>query len=314
MTWVKLGEQGNNAGRIFNLNSTDWRTTHAQVPTPLVLKDRIRVYYACRSNGMSFPAFFDLSLDLKTILDVHETSVIESGKPGMFDSDGVMPSCIFTQDRLPLMYYIGWNEKSKTARYHNAIGMAVTVDGINFQRVADGPIMDRTMKEPGLCVMPFVMHDGGVLRMWYQSATAWHDIDGKYEPVYVIKYAESADGINWNRLSLTCVAPVDEFEAFSRPCVIKKSDGYHMMYCYRGSKDYRGGEGSYRIGYAHSKDGITFNRMDEKCDLELGEDGEWDSQMQCYPYVIELNGKFVMFYNGNDFGQTGIGIAVWEDA
>jgi hypothetical protein len=34
--------------------------------------------------------------------------------------------------------------------------------------------------------------------------------------------------------------------------------------------------------------------------------------MQCYPYVIEINGSFYMFYNGNSFGQSGIGLAVLE--
>ncbi len=34
-----------------------------------------------------------------------------------------------------------------------------------------------------------------------------------------------------------------------------------------------------------------------------------DSEMQCYPHVINLNERLVMFYNGNGFGRTGIGYA-----
>ena len=33
--------------------------------------------------------------------------------------------------------------------------------------------------------------------------------------------------------------------------------------------------------------------------------------MICYPNVIECDGRIVMFYNGNGFGQSGIGCAEW---
>ena len=34
--------------------------------------------------------------------------------------------------------------------------------------------------------------------------------------------------------------------------------------------------------------------------------------MICYPYVIECADQIIMFFNGNGFGQSGIGCAVWE--
>lgn len=292
-------------GRIFNLEPSANRSTHCQVPTPYVFKDFIRIYYACRRNGMSFPAFFDLSKDLKTILRSHEEPILSPGKPGMFDSDGIMPSCVIKNGDEFWMYYIGWNEKSKTARYHNVIGLAVSKDGEKFERMYEGPILDRTRNEPGVAVMPFVMKDEGVFKMWYQSGISWQKIKDKYEPVYVLKYAESEDGIEWNRFPVQCIKSYHPLEAFSRPCVIKND--WRMWYCYRDSVEYRGGQGSYRIGFAHSEDGIKFNRA--KSGIEVGDD--WDSNMQCYPYVIELD-NLVMFYNGNDFGQTGIGVAVWN--
>ena len=47
--------------------------------------------------------------------------------------------------------------------------------------------------------------------------------------------------------------------------------------------------------------------MDDKAGISLGED--WDSTMQCYPYVIELEGKLLMFFiTAMILGQTGIGI------
>jgi hypothetical protein len=45
--------------------------------------------------------------------------------------------------------------------------------------------------------------------------------------------------------------------------------------------------------------------------LELSNEG-WDSEMIAYPYIINIKGKSVMFYNGNSFGKTGFGYAVLE--
>lgn len=306
MTWTKLG-------RIFHLEDALDRSNHTQVPTPFIMEDRVRVYYACRSNGMSFPAFIDLDRnDLTKVIRVQEKPIMPLGDPGMFDSDGIMPSCIIPSGNELMMYYTGWNEKSKTARYHNAIGAAVSRDGGEaFLRAYDGPVMDRRHDFSGISVTPFIMQDGGIYRMWYIAGVSWNRFRDKYEPVYVIKYADSRNGYEWDRYQLQCVPSKNKLEAFSNPCVIKKNDKYHMWYCYRDSLDYRGGNGSYRIGYSSSTYGAGFERRDDECGLELGAEGEWDSTMQCYPYVIELDGKMYMFYNGNDFGQTGIGLAVW---
>ena len=39
----------------------------------------------------------------------------------------------------------------------------------------------------------------------------------------------------------------------------------------------------------------------------------FDNEMICYSAVMKINGKLVMFYNGNNFGDTGVGLAVLED-
>jgi hypothetical protein len=35
--------------------------------------------------------------------------------------------------------------------------------------------------------------------------------------------------------------------------------------------------------------------------------------MICYPFVFDHAGSRFMLYNGNGYGKTGFGIAVWED-
>jgi hypothetical protein len=83
-----------------------------------------------------------------------------------------------------------------------------------------------------------------------------------------------------------------------------------MWYCFRGSVDYRTDRGqSYRIGYAESTDGIRWERLDDLVGIERSDEG-WDSVMMEYPFVYEHRGLKHMLYNGNGFGETGIGYAV----
>ena len=73
--------------------------------------------------------------------------------------------------------------------------------------------------------------------------------------------------------------------------------------------DFRGGaSGGYKIGYAHSPNGIDWERNDSLSGLTQPETG-WDSEMQAYPYIFKAEKRLLLFYNGNEFGKHGIGYA-----
>ena len=60
------------------------------------------------------------------------------------------------------------------------------------------------------------------------------------------------------------------------------------------------------IGYAESNNSENFKR--KPIDFTTSESG-WDSEMLCYASVIKYENTYYMFYNGNNFGKTGIGYA-----
>ena len=93
--------------------------------------------------------------------------------------------------------------------------------------------------------------------MWYLSCVRWDIYEGRVEPYYHIKYAESHDGINWDRAGIVAVDFKSSHEAgIVRPCVIKENEIYKMWYSYRDIEDYRTSrQHSYRIGYAESRCG-----------------------------------------------------------
>jgi hypothetical protein len=73
-----------------------------------------------------------------------------------------------------------------------------------------------------------------------------------------------------------------------------------MWYSYRGDR--------YRIGYAESNDGVVWTRLDESAGIDVT-GGAWDGDMIEYPCVVDVAGRRLMLYNGNEYGRTGIGLA-----
>ncbi len=306
MIWRKLGI-------VFGSSEFSSFSTHAQVPTPFVLDEKIRVYYAARNtNGKSFTTFVDLDVNNpQKIIYNHKKPVIGFGQPGTFDDEGVMPSFVLRKEDCLWMYYSGWNQRV-TIPYHNSTGVAVSTDsGLSFQRLFDGPVMDRTPQEPYLAVTPTIIQENDQMKMWYISGLRWELVDNKYEPVYVIKDAQSKDGITWERPNRQVIKSRHDLEAFSRPTVFKFNNQYHMYFCYRGSYDYRNGSEAYRLGYARSQDGIHWERRAKDVEF-IGITEGWESKMNCYPFYLETQTNKYLFYNGNGFGQSGFGIAKLE--
>ncbi len=309
MGWLKRGV-------VFNTDHNhDWMVSHACVPTPLILNENvIRIFFAPRNaKGQSIPTFIDVAADDPMhVLRVHDKPIMDLGELGTFDDGGIMPCSVVETPSGIYLYYVGWNPSGSVA-YRNAIGLAVSKDrGVSFQRLFPGAIVDRSRMEPFFTASPFIMKDGDKWHMWYASGTGFVVVNDKPEPLYLIKYAHSEDGINWNRTNKVCIQPKSDTEANARATVIKDGDIFKMWFAYRGSFDFRDGDDSYQIGYAESKNAIDWERKDEKAGIEYSESG-WDSTMQTYPSVIDFKTNRYLFYNGNGFGKSGIGLATYEN-
>ena len=89
----------------------------------------------------------------------------------------------------------------------------------------------------------------------------------------------------------------------SKPCVIRDDAFYRMWFSCRGD--------TYRIGYAESEDGVSWERMDERAGIDVSSSG-WDSESIEYPCVFDHKGRRFMLYNGNNYGLTGFGLAILD--
>jgi hypothetical protein len=308
-------EKWQKCGLIFSVeNYQSWAQTHAQVPTVDVLSDDVwRIYYATRDqHNRSRISFVDVEAgNPSVIIYIHDRPVLDLGRLGTFDDSGVMPSSIVNHGGVKYLYYTGWNVR-QTVPYQNAIGVAVSRDnGRTFQRLGEGPVLGISLQEPHFIGTATVIVENGLWRVWYASCTHWEFLEGKAEPFYHIKYAESQDGINWNRTGEIAIDYKSHQEAgIVRASVFVRNGKYYMWYSTRGAGNYRHDiSNSYRIGYAESEDGVLWSRHDSRVGIDLSDKG-WDKDMIAYPCVINHQNKLYMFYNGNGFGSSGIGYAV----
>ena len=293
-----------------------WMVSHAQTPVVDIKgKDRFRIYFGTRnSQNQTITTFIEVDIENpENVLYVHDCPILSLGRLGCFDDSGAMPSCLVDYDGKKYLYYTGWNVGGAVP-FRNSIGFAVSEDGgYTFRRPYEGPILDRIPSDPYFCGTPYVLVENGIWRMWYLSGVEWKLHAGKPEPYYHIKYAESRDGIQWERDGIICIdLNTPDESGLARPSVIKDGKIYRMWYSYRSGSDYRSNrENSYRIGYAESSDGVVWLRKDDQVGIDVSDTG-WDSEMIAYPFVIEVKNKKYMFYNGNGFGKSGFGYAILD--
>ena len=299
---------------IFASQGThSWSRSHVQAPTAIEINGRIRIYYGTRNaENRSLTSFIEVDrFKPKRVLYVHDRPVMDFGQVGTHDEDGVIASQIIYVGGELWMYY-GGVSRGGTVPYRMSIGLAVSKDGgVSFKRMFQGPVIDRTPSEPYMTMAPYVIREGEKWTVWYGSGVRWININEKYEPLYVIKAATSSDGISWHRSSHVCIKPLHDLEANTRPSVLRTGSGYEMWFSYRSSVNYRDGPGSYRIGHAFSSDGINWQRQKDPLGLSPVGTG-WNSVTMSYPSVLVIEGRKLMFHNGDGFGKSGLGCAILE--
>jgi hypothetical protein len=282
-----------------------WARSYAALPiVDPIAGARAHVYFSSRDER-SRASIGRATVDLDAPEpDFEAEPVIGLGPPGAFDESGVTAGCLVIADGTRFLYYSGWSLPGDVP-FVFFVGCAVSTDGRRFERVASGPLLGRSDVDPFLTASPTILVEGGIWRMWYVSGTGWSGGE-RPEPSYLIRYAESRDGVEWRRTGQICIGYGYPGEhAIARPHVVKDGSLYRMWFSHRGD--------SYRIGYAESTDGLQWARHDDWAGITTSPEG-WDSEMVCYPWVGDLGGRRRMLYNGNGYGRTGIGQAVLEAA
>jgi hypothetical protein len=305
MQWEKLG-------RVYVASGErPWAQARAFCPTVLALDDeRLRVFVAfLDEEKVGRLGFVDVDArDPRRVLDVSETPALDIGQPGTFDDRGVTPQSVFEHEGRVWLYYNGW-QLGDRIRYFLFTGLAFSDDqGRSFHRYARVPVLDRTDAEPTLRTGAFAQPTEGGFRMWYVTGDQWVSSGGREMPSYDMRYIESADGIAWPAAGTPCMeARRPEEFGFGRPSVLDDGERLAMFYSVRLL------EKGYRLGYAESEDGLSWDRRDHEIGLDISPEG-WDSEMMAYPWVQRTRFGTYLFYNGNNYGETGFGVAALKSS
>lgn len=230
------------------------------------------------------------------------------GEPGYFDCDGVISVCFVKHAGRIYLYYVGWQNLPDTLWICDTGRAVLDPAALTLTREFPGPVLGRDKSNPLFAAATAFHVAGDKWRTWYNSGIRWEKTAAGWKHHYGIHYAESRDGVDWTCHPGLCLPFADEYEyAFGRPTVYHADGTYFMWFAHRATRDIS----TYRIGFASSRDGRSWQRDDGRSGIDVSPAG-WDSQMICYPYVFEHGGLFYMLYNGNDYGKTGFGLAVLE--
>ena len=246
--------------------------------------------------------------------------ILDVGKIGSFDCRWCVLPYVHRFGKKWCLYYTGREGTDLGLQSFCGIGLAVSDDGIHFQRYSSGPVItgDQTAEFPdnnGIAGGGTILEDAQPgcsirYRMYYTLAVGRKSPDVKVDQEKHCAVCHSTDGIRWrdHRIILSPRHDVaNEDIAVAAPFVWRDGGFYRMLYCGIGTR-----WGYYSISEAVSKVGYHWQRGsgDESLSLAPDPNSAWESQMVEYPCVIREAGRLRLYYCGNGYGSTGIGTAV----
>lgn len=296
-------------GRIYEPSGTDF--THGSHPCAIHYKDDFFVIAFTRRDlnrrSQIFLCHARVS-DGQVTLIGEPVHALSHGEPGCFDCDGAISVCLVEDKGQMYLYYVGWQNLPDTLWQCDTGRALLNPVELTLAREFKGPVLGRDKDNPLFAAATAFHVDGGHWKTWYNSGIRWEKTADGWHHYYGIHYAESANGVDWTCHPGMCIPFADEYEyAFGRPSVFRLDGVFYMWFAHRATRDVD----TYRIGFASSADGRQWQRNDALAGIDVSSEG-WDSGMICYPCVFEHRGLMYMLYNGDNYGQSGFGLAVME--
>ena len=301
MRWEKLG-------LVFKLAESRLANhKNAMVPTPLLLPSgKLRVYMTvCDQANIGRIYYVEFnSVDMDGPPSEVIGPVLDVGTPGSFDEHGVVVAQVIRVSDTELwMYYSGF-ERLSNQPYRILTGLARSTDGgSSFKRISYEPILHHSPCESLFRCAPFVLRSAKGYTMWYVAGSAWEVVQGKSVPRYSLCIMHSPDGLTWPDEGLECLKLSPNEHGFGRPWILQENGLLRLFYSIR-----RIDLAAYALGYAESRDGNHWQRMDHCMGLGTSQK-QFDSTAMSYTAVIPTAENLFCLYNGDYFGRDGFAAA-----
>jgi len=198
--------------------------------------------------------------------------VVSLGEAGQFDDTHLFAPSVALHENRYLLWYSG--SSGKVAERVFDLGLAASSDGRSFSKHANSPVL-RFGDGRHSILTPCVLKDGDELRMWF-SSTWFEGGDGRH----TLHESTSRDGINW---TVPSPALLDNVYA---PTIVRTDQAFRMWFVDVSVEPWI-------IRHADSPDGKQWNVTAEPC---LVIDQEWEKSRLFYPFVLHVDGVYVMWY------------------
>jgi hypothetical protein len=302
--WRKLG-------RVLEAAGGPLSRSHAMLPTPYVMADRVRVFYAscdAELRGRVFFADFEPQPPFR-LMGRSREPVLDVGPPGAFDCDGANPSQAFEIDGRLALLYIGWKRGPAATPYTLFAAVAFSDDhGERFDRAAT-PLLEPRKGERLFRTAPFIERraDGGYRLLYIGGNVFVSGPDGKRLPRYSLLELTGPSPWNWPgapRVLVTPDAAMGEL-GFGRPVAFTAADGARRLMLSVRTRD------GYRL--VEMADDFGADGRPEMRPVVPGPLEPWERAMTCFGMPCRVGPNELLFYNGDGFGRTGAGLA-WRPA
>lgn len=198
-----------------------------------------RMYYTGWGQGlwrMGLAESFDGGIRWKRYQD---DPIIPLGSQGSYDTEAAVVPMVVKSGGSWKMWYTGSSNRKLSIN----ICYATSPDGIHWDKYSGNPVLSiikDSQWETSVISRPYVLEEDGIVKMWYSMRG----------PSYRIGYAESLDGVHWERSSLNPILDISssgwDHDMVEYPEIDVVGGVYRMWYC---------GNGFGTVGYSEGVPG-----------------------------------------------------------
>jgi len=167
----------------------------------------------------------------ETWIRVGSEPVLAVGPPGSCDGATISSNCVLRVGETWYSWYTGISQ----VPYLASVCLATSADGIHWHKHPHNPVLSYNpyvRTDAFMVATPQVLYEGGVFKMWYNAKGFGA---GEQPGEYSICYAESLDGIQWERSPRQPVLSASgvgwDAHMVEYPEVLKLDGKYELWYC-----------------------------------------------------------------------------------
>jgi hypothetical protein len=285
---------------FFNPSSLGLHLSHCANPLIVpFMGERLRLFFNSRDR-LQRSDIYSVEIDKESLRPIMATFRLEvkAGAGNHFGLHGISLGSHFKYGSQSLLATMGWCiEYGK--HWHGVIGRVYLNNLAHVCHVDSTPWIDLNTDDPISMSYPAVFSDSHELLIWYGSTVTWDA--GNSEMLHILKESTTV-GLSSKILSARHLPYVlGSAQAFARPSIIKIMDRLLMAYSFRGAQQ------RYSIGFVWLDDLNTATHLNGLSGFFPAEES-WENEMVEYPFLFVHKEEVYMLYNGNSFGQSGIGI------